>query len=71
MSERPPRVRRRRAPRPKLDDSVPSPCVKRCALDSVSGLCSGCLRSADEIREWMILSREEKLAVLENIKGRK
>ncbi|MFT5259583.1 MAG: putative Fe-S protein YdhL (DUF1289 family) [Saprospiraceae bacterium] len=29
------------------------------------------MRNADEIREWMIMSREQKLTVLENIEQRK
>jgi len=33
--------------------------------------CEGCYRTEDEIREWMIMSRGEKLAVLEKISVRK
>ena len=33
--------------------------------------CDGCYRTMDEIREWMIMSREQKLTVLENIAVRK
>jgi len=69
--EREARVRRRKTPKPELDYSVPSPCVMICTLDDESGLCDGCYRAMDEIREWMILSREEKLAVLEKVEQRK
>lgn len=62
--------RRRRRQRPEIDHSVPSPCVAVCAYDG-SGLCKGCLRNSDEIREWMIMSAEQKLAVLEQIELRK
>lgn len=71
MTERVPRVRRRKTPKPEIDRSVPSPCVMVCNLDSETGFCEGCLRSMDEIREWMILSREEKLAVLEKVDQRR
>ena len=71
MTERMPRVRRRKSPKPEIDHSVPSPCVMICTLDNESGLCDGCYRSMDEIREWMILTREEKLSVLEKIEQRK
>ena len=71
MTERTPRVRRRKSPKPEIDHSVPSPCVMICTLDNESGLCDGCYRSMDEIREWMILTREEKLSVLEKIEQRK
>ena len=71
MTERAPRVRRRTTPKPEIDYSVPSPCVMICTLDSDSGLCDGCHRTMDEIREWMILPREEKLVVLEKVEERK
>ncbi|MCZ4313730.1 DUF1289 domain-containing protein [Comamonadaceae bacterium G21597-S1] len=31
---------------------VPSPCVSVCRMDPASGLCSGCLRTIDEIVAW-------------------
>ena len=71
MTERAQRTRRRTTSKPEIDHSVPSPCVMICTLDSKSGLCDGCHRSMDEIREWMIFSREEKLAVLEKVEERK
>jgi predicted Fe-S protein YdhL (DUF1289 family) len=42
-----------------------------CQLDPRSGFCLGCARSADEIREWMILSAEEKTAILVKLSARK
>ncbi len=36
-----------------------------------TAFCDGCYRTMDEIREWMIMTREEKLAVLEKIAVRK
>ncbi|MEM6985158.1 MAG: DUF1289 domain-containing protein [Pseudomonadota bacterium] len=59
-------TRRRRRARPQIDNSVPSPCVAVCQLDK-DAICIGCQRSQDEIRDWIILSREEKLAVLERV----
>ncbi|MDZ7939317.1 MAG: YbaK/EbsC family protein [Rhodoferax sp.] len=32
--------------------NVPSPCVNVCRMDTGSGLCEGCFRTIDEIREW-------------------
>ncbi len=63
---------RRRTGRPRrtFDQSVPSPCIAVCTLDD-DDVCIGCLRTADEIREWMILEREEKLAVLERVRARR
>ncbi|MEM9601957.1 MAG: DUF1289 domain-containing protein [Pseudomonadota bacterium] len=62
-------TRRRRRARPQFDTSVPSPCIAVCQLDAQS-ICVGCRRTQDEIRDWMILSREEKLAVLECVAAR-
>jgi predicted Fe-S protein YdhL (DUF1289 family) len=31
---------------------VPSPCVSVCRMDAASGLCTGCLRTLDEIAGW-------------------
>ena len=64
-------ARRRARARREFDSSVPSPCILVCQLDPKSGFCLGCARSADEIREWMILSAAEKRAILERLPGRK
>ena len=64
------RPSRRKKKRPDIDHSVPSPCVKVCQFGSTA-YCDGCFRNIDEIREWMIMSREEKLLVLDNIAKRK
>lgn len=65
------RARRRERRRREFDSSVPSPCILVCQLDPQSGYCLGCARSADEIREWMILSAEEKTAILSKLPARK
>jgi predicted Fe-S protein YdhL (DUF1289 family) len=31
---------------------VPSPCVSVCRIDAADGLCTGCLRTLDEIAAW-------------------
>lgn len=62
---------RRRQARPLIDYSVPSPCIGVCWLNDQSGWCEGCLRSGDEIRDWMIMSRDEKLALLTTLEERR
>ena len=42
---------------------VPSPCTNVCAIDPVTGLCVGCLRTLDEIAGWSVLDDEAKRAV--------
>lgn len=71
QAERRGSARRRAGRRPVLDDTVPSPCITVCQVDDESGCCIGCFRSIDEIREWPILSADEKRAVLARIAERK
>ena len=33
-------------------ENVPSPCMNVCRMDTGSGLCEGCFRTIEEIREW-------------------
>ena len=72
QEERDARRQRRRAARLRtLDTSVPSPCVSVCMIDDRNGLCLGCRRDIDEIRDWPILSADEKRAILAKIEERK
>lgn len=63
------RQRRRAERRARLraqvfDTSVPSPCVAICQMDEANRHCIGCGRTLDEIRDWMIMTAEEKRGVL-------
>jgi predicted Fe-S protein YdhL (DUF1289 family) len=53
------------------DKPVESPCVNRCGLDPVSGLCVGCLRTMSEIAEWREMSSREKRRVLRALPQRR
>lgn len=33
-------------------EAVPSPCIRVCALDPGTDICTGCGRTLDEIAEW-------------------
>jgi len=44
--------------------AVPSPCISVCAMDAASGLCTGCLRTLDEIAAWSVMDDDAKRAVL-------
>ncbi|HEX7633797.1 MAG TPA: DUF1289 domain-containing protein [Noviherbaspirillum sp.] len=48
-------------------DSVPSPCISVCRMNPQTGLCEGCLRTIDEIRQWRAASDEYKRAVWQEI----
>ncbi len=65
------RNRRRGAPQDRLDRSIASPCVSHCQLDDRIGLCAGCYRDIDEIRDWPIMTAQEKLVVLARVAERK
>lgn len=66
------RQNRRRGQRQttRIDTSVPSPCLSVCRFDG-EPFCRGCYRNIDEIREWMIMNREQKLDVMEKITERR
>lgn len=70
MQEDSKQPRRRHTARRLLDNTVPSPCIGVCWLNEHTGLCEGCLRSGDEIRDWMIMTREQKLQLLEVLEQR-
>lgn len=64
--------RARRRPRRErvFDTSVPSPCIAVCQVDPKTDLCLGCRRHIDEIRDWPIMTAEQKRAVLALLPGR-
>lgn len=69
------RTARRRLRREKLlkelDSSIPSPCNSVCQMDDLTQLCIGCQRNIDEIRDWMIMTAEEKRQLLSTLEERK
>ncbi len=50
---------------------LPSPCVSVCTLDSATGYCQGCLRTAGEIAAWRELDFEQRLALLGRLCARR
>jgi predicted Fe-S protein YdhL (DUF1289 family) len=48
--------------------TVPSPCIKVCRIED--GLCVGCKRTLDEIRDWMIMSDYEQNMLVYELKWR-
>lgn len=45
-------------------DEVESPCVRICVVHPEARICTGCLRSIDEISRWSKLSAEERRAII-------
>ncbi|MEM9634762.1 MAG: DUF1289 domain-containing protein [Pseudomonadota bacterium] len=48
-----------------------SPCINICQIDQDSGLCTGCLRSLDEIAGWASFSDEQRAEVLSDLDRRR
>ncbi|MFV0384425.1 DUF1289 domain-containing protein [Paracoccus sp. (in: a-proteobacteria)] len=48
-----------------------SPCVNICVMDPTSGVCTGCLRTLDEIAAWGSLSPDQRSAIMEELPTRR
>ena len=64
------RLRLRQSGRTLMDESVASPCVTICQIDSTTNLCVGCSRSVGEVTDWSLLTAEEKRGVLAELRTR-
>lgn len=51
-------------------DEVESPCIKICVVHPESRLCTGCMRSIDEIGRWSRMTAQERRAVMVELPGR-
>jgi predicted Fe-S protein YdhL (DUF1289 family) len=51
-------------------DEVESPCVKLCVVHPETRLCTGCLRSIDEITAWSRMSAEARRAIMAELPTR-
>jgi len=50
---------------------VESPCIKICVIHPEARLCTGCLRSIDEITAWSKMSPDARREVMEELPARK
>ncbi|MCC6783674.1 MAG: DUF1289 domain-containing protein [Planctomycetes bacterium] len=48
-----------------------SPCIRVCELDATGRLCTGCMRTVEEIAAWSGLDDAAKREVLERAKERR
>ena len=51
-------------------DEIESPCVRICVVHPEARLCTGCLRSIDEITRWSKMSVEERRVVIAELPAR-
>ena len=43
---------------------VGTPCMKTCTLDASGRICTGCLRTVDEIAAWVSLSSDQRARIV-------
>jgi predicted Fe-S protein YdhL (DUF1289 family) len=67
MTDRERRIAERRR---LLASGPPSPCIGVCKIGD-DGLCLGCVRTIDEIRNWSIMLPEQRHEALHNIAERR
>ena len=51
-------------------EEVESPCIKICVIHPEARLCTGCLRSIDEITAWSKMTPETRRAVMAELPSR-
>ena len=51
-------------------DEVQSPCIKICVIHPASRLCTGCLRTIDEIGTWSQMTEDARRAVRDDLENR-
>jgi predicted Fe-S protein YdhL (DUF1289 family) len=51
-------------------DEVESPCINICVIHPAERICTGCLRSIDEITVWSKLSADARRAVIADLPNR-
>jgi predicted Fe-S protein YdhL (DUF1289 family) len=49
---------------------VESPCIKICVIHPAARLCTGCLRSIDEITRWSKMTPEDRSKVMAELPTR-
>lgn len=53
-----------------MRNEIESPCVKLCVVHPATRLCTGCLRSIDEITRWSKMTNEERRDVMKALPTR-
>ncbi|MGC3936411.1 DUF1289 domain-containing protein [Roseobacter sp. EG26] len=51
-------------------EEVESPCIKICVVHPEARICTGCLRSIDEITQWSRMTPEARRAVMDELPTR-
>ena len=48
-----------------------SPCIQVCILDPETRMCTGCLRTIEEITDWIDYTDDQRTAILGELPGRR
>ncbi len=51
-------------------DEIESPCVRLCVIHPVERICTGCLRSIEEITDWSRMSADQRRALMNTLPDR-
>lgn len=51
-------------------DEIESPCINVCVIHPESRLCTGCLRSIDEISQWSRMTSQARQSVMADLPER-
>ncbi|MBU2941854.1 DUF1289 domain-containing protein [Shimia thalassica] len=51
-------------------NEIESPCIQICVIHPEERICTGCLRSIDEITSWSKMSQEARTAVMDDLPAR-
>lgn len=49
---------------------IDSPCINVCVVHPEEGICTGCLRSIDEIARWSAMSPAERHEIMQSLPDR-
>ena len=51
-------------------DEIASPCVQICVIHPQARLCTGCMRTGDEISRWSRMTADERARIMVELPGR-
>ncbi len=51
-------------------DEAESPCIQVCVVHPEERICTGCLRTIDEITRWSKMAPDERSAIMEELPAR-
>ncbi|MEP2530934.1 DUF1289 domain-containing protein [Shimia sp.] len=51
-------------------DEIESPCIQVCVVHPQERICTGCLRSIDEITNWSRMDTDERAAIMQELPSR-